>query len=128
LLFFNNIFVTNCYLWYDDSIIQLHEAVSKLVHTILINKERHKSIINYTLQIWLIYKYLWSWHRKATGVFNVFLYSQKYGTIYITVKLVVSYKEQNGRTLSSILFSLGEYSEQEQVSTISLTNRCNDDK
>ena len=28
------------------TIIQLHEAVSKLVHTILINKVRHKSIIN----------------------------------------------------------------------------------
>jgi hypothetical protein len=27
-------------------IIQLHKAVSKLVHTILINKVRHKSIIN----------------------------------------------------------------------------------
>ena len=27
-------------------IIQLHEAISKLVHTILINKVRHKSIIN----------------------------------------------------------------------------------
>jgi hypothetical protein len=39
----------------------------------------------YMLQIWLIYKHLWSRHRKATGVVNVFLYSQKYGTIYIAV-------------------------------------------
>ena len=46
ILLFYNIFVKNGYLWYDDSIIQLHEAVSKLVHTILINKVRHKSIIN----------------------------------------------------------------------------------
>jgi hypothetical protein len=50
-------------------------------------KVRHKSIINLlhitnmtNLQIFMI----------MTGVFNVFLYSQKYGTIYITVKCFIS--------------------------------------
>jgi hypothetical protein len=48
ILLFYNIFAKNGYLWYDDSIIQLHEAVSKLVHTILINKVYHANlIVNY---------------------------------------------------------------------------------
>ena len=45
-LLFLLIIVKNSYLWYDDSLILLHETLSKLGHTILINKVRYKSIID----------------------------------------------------------------------------------